>query len=187
MKVVFCTHNGDALGLRAIEILKEMGCETLILKEGEKVLPGDVAFFTAPPTINISGKHLRVASHRLSSIAPDWAKSTPLLIAIRQNPPILLNSENFSLAVQNIAQQCEDWFAAGLQGCPWSGSSPTREPHMSELEEWQSMVKELKKSIPGVPLEKTPSLHLTKTKLKKTSESWYRQRSHKRWFFLGGP
>ncbi len=136
------THEKDDFAVEALDKFKKRGYPVNVLTDGEYAQPSDLAIFSVNGNgiqINFPGRHSRLAAHRLieAGVVPEWALSTPYLIAIRKHPN-QKTWQTFDSTVKFIGQMYEQWFA-GIRNCncPW-GCEPTGDS-LSFFTEWQKM------------------------------------------------
>jgi len=173
VKVNFVSHSSDKLGRQAIGILKEFGCRTTLLENGDKSPSSiDVIFFTHPKPNAIKSRHCCVAAYQLMNWIPLWANNSVFLIALREN-----QMGNFETMVLQVAKMYEDWFVAGRQGQPWTAPA-TGENSIAFLE-WLAKAKE---AIPqNGSWEITPALQKKKKEKPSRNNKRYRLRRRCDW------
>ncbi len=164
MKVLFCAHKSDSLGVQAIEILREIGCETKILQTEEFAPLKSIVFFTPRDGfVNWSGCNCKLAAHLLldNTMLPYWVCSTPFRIALNQKP-----NGNFKNAVLQGAKLYENWFCNNTKGLPWGVNLPVNPEKIEKLNIWLIHVDGVF-SQKNLDWEKTPKLHLKKKRKKR--------------------
>ncbi len=161
-RVKFFTHVQDNLGVTALEVLGQLGCETHILTDGERSPEDGVVLFSDLQAENNRKMTARLAGHRNIENRPLWAVNSPLSITLLQG------GKNLDKAVTWSARRVEDWLAQGLQGFPTTFNQAKQ--HGEELEKWTNDVRRV---FTGKPWDVTPGLHPEKRrKVKKQGNAW---------------
>lgn len=131
-KITFVTHAQDPLGLKAIKVLEGFGCQTVILSDGQQAPEDSIALYTNQWCI-YANRHARMAAHRLNEI-PNWALSTPFIIALREN-----RHGNFAEAIRQTALDYEHWLTGRRAIPPW-GNPPTESGNIQAFEAWKTVI-----------------------------------------------
>lgn len=147
-RVVFYASEDDRVAVKAISILRKIGCIALIVGHGRLVPPGGVAFYTGKKNQGQEDKSdLPVAGCNVYGLddVPEWAWNTPFLVRI--NLPSGFDPERNKQALERVVITCarryEDWFVEGYPNrCPW-GKPPTDEVHQQVYQKWQAWVSDI--------------------------------------------
>lgn len=139
MEMVFCAHETDALGILALDILKDLECKTLVVHNGNKV-PEEglvIAIFQVSnkKDVNWPSKAIRMSAHLLVDIAPEWASDTPFVVGIRPN----IGEERMKMSLRPAMKALARGYAKWLyqeHELPWGNYLPVGETRKSSFSAW---------------------------------------------------
>ena len=150
-KVRFVAHEWDEMGVKALRILEEAGCEVARLKGDTGALSTDVVFLFLESGVE-KGKRLRIPTYDLKNV-PVWACNSLFLVVVCDP-----SSRDFQEAVLEAARMYESWFYGGFEGAPW-GQDPQNPDKLELFMYWKREVELVVQNLEGQPFWKTPGLN----------------------------
>lgn len=146
MSVLFCTSESDRLGLEAVTILSTLGHNTAVLGCHEFAPLVSAAIFTRENPrgdgLGCSRSIARLAAHRQSDLAPEWAQSALFPVAVRQ-PPQQERLKRLKASMANLAEllgNCPNLTKIQeiiADHAPW-GELPTAADNFEKYRSWIS-------------------------------------------------
>ena len=134
----YVARRDDPLGLKAIDILAQRGCQTVIIGEEENAPPGSIVLYTTSLSSigsHLGGNQIRVAPYS-RTVAPGWADTTPYQIGIHDGRSCDKKAGCLAQAVIQAAREYELWLAGKTDQPSWLTTAPAGDESSRAYQEW---------------------------------------------------